>query len=319
MVYFSDRDGETVRSGGTTMIGDHIIMNGSLAMPTEAVFPLDDVDVTYGYGCYETLKVRDGVLYFPEFHEERLLRSAAILGIEHTIQSGAVVAALKALVQAEAARTCNIKIMLTGHEGRSADWYAFLLPPILPSATVYEQGVSCLLFRGERHFPAAKSLSMLLSTVAYRCATTRGCYDALLVNGRGEITEGTRTNVFYVRRGVSDTVFTPPARDVLAGITRRTLMAALAESGVRTVERPLSLDDALGGEFALAVTSTSSRVIPVRSLIGAAGPAGLPAPVLDPASAALDCAVTESVMSPELSRVQALYDYWLERYAEHQS
>lgn len=301
------------------MIGKVMIINGRLAVPSEAMFPLDDVDVTYGYGCYETLKVRDGVLYFPEFHEERLLRSAAILGIVHTIQPGAVVAALKVLVRTEAALACNIKIMLTGHEGRPADWYAFLLPPVLPPSTAYEQGVNCLLFRGERHFPAAKSLSMLLSTVAYRCATTRGCYDALLVNGRGEITEGTRTNVFYVRRGVSDAVFTPPACDVLAGITRRTLMAALAESGVRTIERPLSLDDALGGEFALAVTSTSSRVIPVRSLAGAVGPAGLPAPVLDPAGAALDSAISESVMAPELERVQALYDSWLERYAEHTS
>ncbi len=295
------------------MIGDRIIINGSLAMPAEAVFPLDDVDVTYGYGCYETLKVRDGVLFFPEFHEERLLRSAAILGIVHSIPPGSVVAALKALVQAEAAHTCNIKIMLTGHEGRPADWYAFLLPPILPSATVYEQGVSCLLFRGERHFPAAKSLSMLLSTVAYRCATTRGCYDALLVNGRGEITEGTRTNVFYVRRGVSDAVFTPPAVDVLAGITRRTLMAALAESGVRTIEQPLSLDDALGGDFELAVTSTSSRVIPVRTLLGLAESEGHIAPVASPAQPAASSFTLGE--APGTKRIRTIYDEWLSRYA----
>ncbi len=297
------------------MIGAWIIINGRLAAPSEAVFSLDDIDVTYGYGCYETLKVRDGILYFPEFHEERLLRSAAILGIAHTITPGSVVAALKALIHAETAPACNIKVLLTGHEGRPADWYAFLLPPILPPATAYEQGVSCLLFRGERHFPAAKSLSMLLSTVAYRCATTRGCYDALLVNGRGEITEGTRTNIFYARRGVSDAVFTPPARDVLEGITRRTLMQALAESGVRTIERPLSLGDALCGEFALAVTSTSSRIIPVRSLDGASGPEGVPTPVLDPAGALLAGSMLESMMAPELARVGVLYDSWLDRYA----
>lgn len=300
-----------------SIVGNHIISNGRLEAPSGAVFPLDDIDVTYGYGCYETLKVRDGVLFFPEFHEERLLRSAAILGIAHTIAPGEVVAALKALVNAEAARTSNIKIMMTGHEGRPADWYVFLLPPVLPPAAVYEQGVSCLLFRGERHFPAAKSLSMLLSTVAYRCATTRGCYDALLVNGRGEITEGTRTNIFYARRGVSDAVFTPPASDVLSGITRRTLMTALAESGVRTIERPLPLADALGGEYALAVTSTSSRVIPVRSLAGATGPDGRPVPVLNPADAALTGSALESATSPELVRVGVLYNGWLEQYAQH--
>jgi branched-subunit amino acid aminotransferase/4-amino-4-deoxychorismate lyase len=299
------------------MIGSVMMINGKLADPAGAIFSLDDVDITYGYGCYETLKVREGTLYFPEFHEERLLRSAEILGIAHTIASGDVVAALRALVHAETVDTCNIKILLTGHEGRPADWYAFLLPPVLPPATVYEQGVSCLLFRGERHFPAAKSLSMLLSTVAYRCATMRGCYDALLVNGRGEITEGTRTNIFYARRGVFDAVFTPPATDVLAGITRRTLMAALAEAGVRTIERPLTLDDALGGGFALAVTSTSSRVIPVRSLAGTEGPEGMPVPVLSPVGDALAGSVFESGVSPELARFGAVYDGWLERYARH--
>jgi branched-subunit amino acid aminotransferase/4-amino-4-deoxychorismate lyase len=103
--------------------------------------------------------------------------------------------------------------------------------------------------------------------------------------------------VFYARRGSSDEIYTPPAADVLEGITRRTLIAALSESGVRTIERPLRVSDALSGEFALAVTSTSSRVIAVRTLFEGPGP-GL--------------AVERS---PELDRVRAVYDGYLERYA----
>jgi len=306
------------------MTGNHIIVNGRLSSPAEAAFQLDDVDVTYGYGCYETLKVRDGVLYFAGFHEERLLRSAAILGIEHSMRPGDLVAALELLNRANALDSCNIKVMMTGHEGRPADWYAFMLPPVVPPATAYGEGVRCLLFRGERHFPAAKSLSMLLSTVAYRSATSVGCYDALLVNGAGEITEGTRTNLFYARRGEADTVYTPPAAAVLEGITRRTLMTALGECGVKTVERPLPVSDAAGGEFALAVTSTSSRVIPVSALIGLAatqqpgraGPAGcLPVPVAYPADTSAAVFVATAARSPELARVMAIYDAYLSRYA----
>ena len=287
------------------MTGVHIIKNGRLASPAEAMFSLDDVDATYGYGCYETLKIRNGVLYFPEFHEERLLRSASILGIATDIRKGQVVEALCLLARDGEPGDCNIKIMLMGHENRPADWYAFMIPPLVAPAAAYADGASCLLYRGQRHFPQAKSLSMLLSTVAYREAAGLGCWDALLVNGLGQITEGTRTNVFYARRGEPDVIYTPPAADVLEGITRRTLILALAESGIRTVERPLSVDAALGGGYGLAVTSTSSRVIPVRTLIShpMAASGVTPQPVAFGASA-------------EIDRARAIYDDYLARWAE---
>ena len=289
------------------MTGSHIIKNGRIADAAEAVFRLDDTDVTYGYGCYETLKVRDGVLYFPEFHEERLLRSAAILGIATTIRPPEVVDALRLLVRQNAIGDCNIKVMLIGHEGRSADWYAFMLPALVAPATAYTEGASCLLFRGERHFPQAKSLSMLLSTVAFREAARQGCWDALLVNGRGQITEGTRTNVFYARCGESSAIYTPPAVDVLEGITRKTLIMALDEAGIRTVERPLGLAEALSGEFGLAMTSTSSRVIPVGTLLRHQN------------LAAADAAARVSLgRCAEIDRASAIYDEYLAGWANQE-
>ncbi|MBU0927510.1 MAG: aminotransferase class IV [Spirochaetes bacterium] len=310
------------------MIGTSIIRNGKLAAPAEAVFALDDVDATYGYGCYETLKVRGGALFFSEFHEERLLRSAAILGIGHSLRPGDMTKALGLLLRDNGATECNVKVMMIGHDGSPADWYAFLLPPVLPAASAYERGVRCLLFRGERHFPAAKSLSMLLSTIAYRAASGLGCYDALLVNGRGEITEGTRTNVVYARRGEPDVLYTPPSSVALEGITRRTLIAALAEAGVRTVERPLTIADALGGGFSLALTSTSSRVMPVRSLSGAgvgasvgAGGSGEEAPLEPLRAASMEAGAERRVAvesCAEIDRARLVYDAYLERYAsEH--
>lgn len=292
------------------MTGSHIIKNGRIAEAAEAIFQLDDTDVTYGYGCYETLKVRDGVLYFPEFHEERLLRSASILGIVTTIKPSEVVDALRLLVRENAIGDCNIKVMLIGHEGAAADWYAFMVSALVAPETAYTEGASCLLFQGERHFPQAKSLSMLLSTVAYRQAARRGCWDALLVNGRGQITEGTRTNIFYARCGESSVIYTPPAADVLEGVTRRTLMMALEAAGILTVERPLELAEALSGQFGLAVTSTSSRVIAVAELTPptATGQApGLPSHSVD------------LPLCPEIEYVRVLYDDYLARWAERNS
>ena len=306
------------KAQGAGMIGKNIVVNGALASPSMASATLSDTDVTYGYGCYETLKIRQGLLYFPEFHADRLIRSAAILGIQHTLSREQVVSAIHLLDHANGITESNIKIMLIGHEGRNADWYIFMLPPIIPPTVAYESGVSCLIFKGERHFPAAKSLSMLLSTVAYRAATSLGCYDALLVNGRGEITEGTRTNLFYARIGESDAVYTPPRKDALEGITRKTLMEALAEVGIKTKERPLSVVEALSGKFALAVTSTSSRVIAIKTLVGVVAPSGEQAlaPLAESMLSPTDSRLVELASSHEIDRMKTVYDDFLDSYAD---
>jgi branched-subunit amino acid aminotransferase/4-amino-4-deoxychorismate lyase len=263
------------------MIGTTIIRNGQLEPVSAAMIAVDDPDAFHGYGCYEALRIRNGTLFFPEFHEERLLHSAAILGIQHAIQPGELVQALHRLASANGFGECNVKVVLFGREGRNADWFAFLLPPLYPPADSSTVGVTCTLFQGERPFPAAKSLGVLVSTLAFRQAKAKDCWDALLVNRHGEITEGTRTNLFYVeapRRhetapdsGQSSpdafTVFTPPASDALEGITRRTLLGAMSAAGIPTAERSLTVQEALSGRFCLMLTSTSTGVVPVRMVI----------------------------------------------------
>jgi branched-subunit amino acid aminotransferase/4-amino-4-deoxychorismate lyase len=261
------------------MIGSSIIRNGQLEPASTAVVPVDDPDAFHGYGCYEVLRIRSGILYFPEFHEERLLRSAAILGIQHAIKPGNLVQALHHLAKTNSVVECNVKVVLFGREGGDADWFAFLLPPLYPPDDSGTAGVNCTLFHGERPFPAAKSLGVLVSTLAFRQAKARACWDALLVNRRGEITEGTRTNLFFVDAEPPPgsnpdggfTVFTPPAADALEGITRRTLLAALSAAGIAAAERPLAVQDAISGRFCLMLTSTSTGVVPVHSLLDSIG------------------------------------------------
>ncbi|MBL8965733.1 MAG: aminotransferase class IV [Spirochaetaceae bacterium] len=249
------------------MIGDFVLARGELAGPEAAVFSLDDTEITYGYGCYETLKVREGLLYFASLHAERLLASARVLGIGRLPEAAAVTAGLERLVAANAIPDCNVKLLLYGREGGAADWFAFLLPPLRPPAGSRERGVDCLAYRGERHFPNAKSLSMLLSTVAFREAARLGAWDALLVNRRGELTEGTRTNLFYLDPTRDGVLYTPPAVDCLSGITRHTLAEALAERGVRVEERRLTLGEASSAALSLFVSSTSSLLLPVRRIL----------------------------------------------------
>ena len=143
------------------MFGTVFLRNGRLEPADGALFGLDDHDLVHGYGCYETLKLREGFLYFAEFHEERLLKSLGILGIAHCLEPGAVVAGIRTLVDANRIAEANIKVLAVGRERGPADWYAFLTPPVAPPEGARQDGVSCLLFRGQRQFPQADRKSVV--------------------------------------------------------------------------------------------------------------------------------------------------------------
>jgi len=243
-----------------------VIHNSRVVDSAKAVFSLTESDLIHGYGCYETLKVRGGVLFYPEFHAERLIRSADIIGFKHTLTVENIVEALVLLIRTEQKADCNIKIMVFGHIDREADWYILCYPALYPPEGSYAKGVACMAFHGERQFPQAKTLSLLLSTIAFKQAEAGGCWDALLVNRQGEITEGTRTNVFYALTAEPEQVYTPPAGDVLAGITRKTCMDAMENAGRPVRERPLLYADVVAGSVGLLVSSTSSRLLPVSRL-----------------------------------------------------
>ncbi|GAB4367297.1 MAG: branched-chain-amino-acid transaminase [Spirochaetales bacterium] len=245
------------------MIGPYCFFNHELIPVEQAVVPVDDIHFSYGYGVYETLKVRHRVLYFPSLHEERLFHSASVIGLAHPFKEGAVIRGIRKLVQANRTDHANIKVLLIGGDtAEQARLYILTLNPLFPDRKLYKQGAIALIHPGERVFPEAKTLNMLVSTLAFREARSVGAYDAVLKNREGCLTEGTRTNLFYVKGGV---VYTPPRQQVLEGVTRITLLDMLHQRGIPVKERPLH-ESEIPHQDGFFLTSTSSKVMPLKRL-----------------------------------------------------
>ncbi len=248
------------------MIGPYCSRNGTLLPLAEATVPIDDVNLQYGYGVYETMKVRKGVLYFPEMHEQRLFHSAQVIGLGHLLQPGDVSRWTGELIAANRISDANIKQLLIGSptEDRPelSTLYIMALNPLFPDRKLYQRGAALIIVEAERQFPQAKSLNMLASTIAYRKARAAGAYDALLLNRHGNVTEGTRTN-FYVTDG--QTIRTTPHSQVLAGVTRTTVNQVIDNLGVPLLEEPVAQRE-LAHVAGCFVTSTSSKVMPVSRI-----------------------------------------------------
>lgn len=245
----------------------------------------------YGFGVYEALKVRHGVLFFPEIHEERLWHSAQTIGLGHPFKPGDFRRFLDALVEANAIGDANLKALLIGGT-RTADARLVILSlnPLFPDRKNYKHGATAITWHGERVYPQAKTLNMLVSYLAYREAQAQGAYDALLVNRLGQFTEGTRTNLF-ITDGIG--LATAPPELVLQGVTQLTVRGVIRELGIALEECPLPVSELAKWQGAF-VTSTSTKILPLRQVDSTPVP-----------------------LSPLIDRLRLAYDQWLDDYARN--
>jgi branched-subunit amino acid aminotransferase/4-amino-4-deoxychorismate lyase len=103
-----------------------------------------------------------------------------------------------------------------------------------------------------------KTGSRVRSVLARAEAEERGAEEALLLNERGEMTEGAATNVFCVQGGI---VHTPPlAAGILPGITRAVVFEICRQLGMEVSEKPMTPSDLFAAEGVFLTVSTAGIV-----------------------------------------------------------
>ena len=124
------------------------------------------------------------------------------------------------------------------------------------------KGIHTILHEAERDNPNVKVIAATFRDKVNKSIENAGAYEALLVNNKGEITEGSKSNVFFVK---DDVFYTAPAEDVLVGITRSRIIQLCLKLGYNIVEQPISVDflEDIDGLF---LTGTSPKVLPIASI-----------------------------------------------------
>lgn len=237
--------------------------NGELKPIDQASVPLSNIEYSYGFGVYETIRMTNGVILFLPDHCQRLLNSAHTIELEHMLTIDHISEAIKTLIIKNEVSDCNIKVLLIG--GRSAEQanlYIQCLNPLYPDRKLYKQGAHAITTELERPFLQAKTLNMLPSYLAYREAQRQGAYDALLIDRNGHVTEGTRTNFYTIK---NRTIFTPPESVVLPGVTRDKVLQVARKHGYEITEQNITPAELAGYDGAF-LTSTSSKIMPLISI-----------------------------------------------------
>lgn len=239
----------------------YVSCNGQLIPVESAILHLDSTEVMYGFGVYETVKVRNNIVYFLPQHIDRLMYSARQIDLMHHFSSDFIEQSLHDLLAHLKEQACNIKLLLYGASYKDKA-QLFILPsaPLFPDRKWYREGVSLISFEHERWMPQAKTLNMLPSYYMYSKAKERGCYDALLYDKEGNLREGTRTNAYVIK---GKHIVSPPKKDILEGVTMMTLQKVLEKSEYSLEYRNIPMSS-IWEYDGLFLTSTSTKIMPVR-------------------------------------------------------
>ena len=246
-------------------------VSGKLTDAHCASVPVFDHGITVGDGVFETAKIVRGRPFALRRHLERLTRSAVGLGLPSP-DVKRVRAAIDAVIEANDLTENTgavLRVTYTAGDGplgsgRSNGSTSTL---IVAAATMRAWAPSSRVLivpwvRNERGaLSGLKTTSYGENVVALAAAHRAGADEAIFANSRGELCEGTGTNVFVVVEGQ---VLTPPlASGCLAGITRQLVL----ETGLAN-ETDLPIE-ALRAASEAFLTSSTRDVHPIAFVDGA--------------------------------------------------
>ncbi len=233
--------------------GKKFILNGTL-QPEEL---FDNSLVYEGDSIYEVIRMVKGSPVFFHDHMERLAISVKLQHKELLADIPTLRKDILNLSRSDKKKEANLKIVFNFNKS-STNYLVYFIEPIYPSEEQYKKGVKGILFFAERKDPESKVINHKLRSFIYHKLIHEGGYEALLVNKDNLITEGSRSNIFFLK---GDTLVTAPEDVVLNGITRKHILEICRENKI-LIEFACVNADHISEYNAVFMTGTSPIVLP---------------------------------------------------------
>lgn len=243
-------------------IGKFMILNGELVL----CHTFDFNTVSNSPSVYEVLRVMQGIPLFLEDHMARLEKSMAYLCADFRISYRDIARQIRQLSEANHTLTGNVKLIVSGGENpeetKSRQLIICFIPHHYPTIEDYEKGITMQTLELERPNPNAKFINIDVTKKVNELKQKTVVDEALLVNHEGEVTEGSKSNIFFV---IDNKAFTSPKNLVLPGITREKIIESCKSLGIEFEEKKIRKAELqnISGAF---ITGTSPKVMPVSRI-----------------------------------------------------
>jgi D-alanine transaminase len=254
-----------------------------------AVVHVEDRGLQFADAVYEVCSVNDGLLLDEEGHLARLERSLKELAIPMPMGRAALMAVMREVVRRNRLKDGLVYLQVTrGAYRRDHAIPQDVRPSLIVTARSLDpktydkrraEGISVVTLKDIRWGRCdIKTTGLLPNVLAKTEARKGGAYEAWFVDEKGFITEGASTNAWIVTK--KDVLVTRElTANILAGVTRKGVLAALSRHGINAIEeRAFTLKEAREANEAF-ITSASGGVIPVVRIDGHSIGTGKPGPM----------------------------------------
>ena len=236
----------------------------------------------YGTGVFEGIRAYDtdrGTAVFRHRdHLERLVKSAEMYYLQLPFQVEAIQEATHELIRRNGLRSCYIRPLAFRGYGEMGLFAKD--SPIDVTIATWPWG-AYLGDEGKQHgirakvsswrrispsglIPHAKASGQYLNSILAKTESANAGYDeAILLDDRGMVCEGSGENIFAIREGQ---ILTPPhAASILDGVNRRSVIQIARDLGYEVVERDISRSELYLAEEVF-LTGTAAELVPVREI-----------------------------------------------------
>jgi D-alanine transaminase len=262
-------------------------LDGELMPVDRARVPVWDRGFLFGDAVYEVFRLYQGYCWLEDEHMARLHRSLTAIEIA-PFDFDRLTARLHRTISASGIQEGTAYVHIT--RGVSPRDHAFPEPPVPPTELIVvrayddapvvqlrERGVAAISQPDLRwKWCDLKTTNLLPNVLASEAARRAGCYEAILVDGDGLVSEGTHTSVLWVRDGRLEG--TPEGHGILPGTTRKLILRLCDEIGLPFGAARVTLPELIGADEVLLV-GTTTEVLSVIRIDGQAVAEGTPGPV----------------------------------------
>lgn len=267
----------------------------------------------FGDSLYEVTRTYNGRIYALDEHMDRLKRSMELAMFEENasldmgILRKMILDCSRAWCKTHGNHDLYIRWMVSRGVGdlnisrttSSAPYgFVFVKRLIVPTPEDFEKGYHYIISSRIRNNPLAidphmKSGNYINNILALVEARAKGADDAILLDEKGFVTEGTTNNVYVIKDGAVLTA--PNEAPILEGITRSTIMAEAAKSAhinIKTV--PYSADDFRNADEAF-MSSSIKEIMPITKIDGKPVGNGKAGPITRALAAAFKAQVAKDI------------------------
>ena len=251
-------------------------LNGAFLPLKDAVISIEDRAFQFADGIYEVIRVYNTQPFCLNEHLQRLERSAAGILLSLPLSINEFSDICGEVIKRSAFKDAWIYIQVT--RGVFPRRHNFPPDTVPPTVIVYirefkerpaewrQQGVDVIAVPDIRWKRCdIKSTSLLPNVLAKEQAIRAGAFEAIQINEDGNVTEGSSTNVYFIKKNMLYTY--PIGEGILSGITRYVVFSIATQAGLTVREEAHPLEDYLGADEVF-LTSTTIEIVPVRSIDG---------------------------------------------------